>query len=73
MFTLFFRSVNSYRDYRDYSLHLLAVAYPGFQRGGCLRSGPIRKAEGGGGGGGVAVGFWPDTTGVGVKLRQYGQ
>ena len=26
------------------------VAYPGFQRGGCLRSGPIRKVEGGGGG-----------------------
>ena len=41
-----------------------AVAYPGFQRGGCLRSGPIRKVGGcsslqvryekwGGGGGGV--------------------
>ena len=32
------------------------MAYPGFQRGGCLRSGPIRpirKAVGGGGGGGV--------------------
>ena len=27
------------------------VAYPGFQRGGCLRSGPIRKVGGGGGGG----------------------
>ena len=27
------------------------MAYPGFQRGGCLRSGPIRKVEGGGGGG----------------------
>ena len=25
------------------------VAYPGFQRGGCLRSGPIRKVGGGGG------------------------
>ena len=24
------------------------VAYPGFQRGGCLRSGPIRKVGGGG-------------------------
>ena len=50
------------------------MAYPGFQRGGCLRSGPIRKAGGGGGGGAVpiekrggggaspgqvAVGFWP--------------
>ena len=29
-----------------------AVAYPGFQRGGCLRSGPIRKVGRGGGGGG---------------------
>ena len=28
------------------------MAYPGFQRGGCLRSGPILKAGGGGGGGG---------------------
>ena len=27
------------------------MAYPGFQRGGCLRSGPIRKVGGGGGGG----------------------
>ena len=26
------------------------MAYPGFQRGGCLSSGPIRKAGGGGGG-----------------------
>ena len=25
-----------------------AVAYPGFQREGCLRSGPIQKSEGGG-------------------------
>ena len=25
------------------------MAYPGFQRGGCLSSGPIRKAGGGGG------------------------
>ena len=31
------------------------MAYPGFQRGGCLSSGPIRKAGGG------AVGFWPGT------------
>ena len=31
---------------------LASVAYPGFQRGGCLRSGPILKAGGGGGGGG---------------------
>ena len=30
----------------------LTVAYPGFQQGGCLRSGPIRKVGGGGGGGG---------------------
>ena len=30
------------------------VAYPGFQRGGCLRSGPIRKVGGGGGGGGCS-------------------
>ena len=29
------------------------VAYPGFQRGGCLRSGPIRKVGRGGGGGAV--------------------
>ena len=28
------------------------MAYPGFQRGGCLRSGPVRKVGGGGGGGG---------------------
>ena len=28
------------------------MAYPGFQRRGCLRSGPIRKVGGGGGGGG---------------------
>ena len=27
-----------------------AVAYPGFQREGCLRSGPIQKVGGGGGG-----------------------
>ena len=26
------------------------MAYPGFQRGGCLRSGPIQKVGGGGGG-----------------------
>ena len=25
------------------------MAYPGFQRGGCLRSGPIQKVGGGGG------------------------
>ena len=51
------------------------VAYPGFQRGGCLRSGPIRKVERGGGGavhfrsdirkvgggGGVAIRFGSDT------------
>ena len=43
----------------------MPVAYPGFQRGGCLRSGPIRKVGGGGasgpirkvgGGGGGASG-----------------
>ena len=27
------------------------MAYPGFQREGCLRSGPIQKVGGGGGGG----------------------
>ena len=27
------------------------MAYPGFQRGVCLRSGPIQKVGGGGGGG----------------------
>ena len=27
------------------------MAYPGFQRGGCLMSGPIQKVGGGGGGG----------------------
>ena len=32
------------------------VAYPGFQREGCLRSGPIQKVGGGGGGGGGASG-----------------
>ena len=50
------------------------MAYPGFQRGGCLRSGPIRKVgEGGGvsasgpiyekwgGGGGGAFRFRSDT------------
>ena len=31
---------------------LKSGAYPGFQRGGCLRLGPIRKVGGGGGGGG---------------------
>ena len=51
------------------------MAYPGFQRGGCLRSGPIRKVGGGsasgpryenwgvgggGGGGGGAVRFRSD-------------
>ena len=28
----------------------ISVAYPGFQQGYCLRSGPIRKVRGGGGG-----------------------
>ena len=37
------------------------VAYPGFQRGGCLRSGPIRKVGGGGG----AVHFRSDIRKVG--------
>ena len=51
------------------------MAYPGFQRGGCLSSGPIRKAggggvlsvsgpvrkAGGGGGGGVLL-VWPNTS-----------
>ena len=37
-----------------------SVAYPGFQRGGCLRSGPIRK-----GGGGGAVHFRSDIRKVG--------
>ena len=39
----------------------VTVAYPGFQRGGCLRSGAIREGGWGGGGGGGAVSFWPDT------------
>ena len=58
------------------SAKAFTMAYPGFQRGGCLSSGPIRKASGGGGGGvlsvsgpvrkaggggGGAVGFWPGT------------
>ena len=30
------------------------VAYPGFQREGCLRSGPIQKVCVGGGGGGAS-------------------
>ena len=38
----------------------LPGAYPGFQRGGCLRLGPIRKVGGGGGGGG-AIRFRSDT------------
>ena len=29
------------------------MAYPGFQRRGCLRSGPIRKVKSGGGGGAI--------------------
>ena len=36
--------------------HAVPVAYPGFQREGCLRSGPIQKVGGGGGGGGGASG-----------------
>ena len=41
------------------------VAYPGFQRGGCLRSGPIRKGGGGGGGGGGgSIRFRSDTKSV---------
>ena len=32
----------------------VSVAYPGFQREGCLRSGPIQKVWGGGGGGGAS-------------------
>ena len=38
---------------QDLELGGAPVAYPGFQRGGCLRSGPIRKVGGGGGGGAV--------------------
>ena len=34
----------------DVGCSVLAVAYPGFQREGCLRSGPIQKVGGGGGG-----------------------
>ena len=48
------------------------MAYPGFQRGGCLSTGPIRKAGGGGGGGGGAVGFWPDTKSGGGVLSVSG-
>ena len=43
-----------------------SVAYPGFQRGGCLSSGPIRKAWGGGGGGGVLSVSGPVRKAVGV-------
>ena len=39
------------RDNLRYHI-IFTGAYPGFQRGGCLRSGPIRKVGGGGGGGG---------------------
>ena len=36
----------------DLRYHIIFTgAYLGFQRGGCLRSGPIRKVGGGGGGG----------------------
>ena len=40
------------RDNLRYHI-IFTGAYPGFQRGGCLRSGPIRKVGGGGGGGGA--------------------
>ena len=43
---------------QDLELGGAPVAYPGFQRGGCLRSGPIRKVGGGGGG---AIRFRSDT------------
>ena len=43
------------------------MAYPGFQRGGCLRSDPIRK--GGGGGGGGAVHFRSYTKSEGGRFR----
>ena len=35
------------RDNLRYHI-IFTGAYPGFQRGGCLRSGPIRKVGGGG-------------------------
>ena len=45
------------------------MAYPGFQRGGCLRSGPKRKVGGGGGGG--AVHFRSDIRKVGGGGGQF--
>ena len=40
---------------QDLELGGAPVAYPGFQRGGCLRSGPIRKVGGGGGAMGYSI------------------
>ena len=45
------------------------VAYPGVQRGGCLRSGPIRKVEGGGGGGQSTSGPIYEKWGEGSPLQ----
>ena len=45
---------------------VVSVAYPGFQREGCLRSGPIR---GGGGGGGGSSGPIYEKWGGGGRFR----
>ena len=45
------------------------MAYPGFQRGGCLRSGPIRKVGGGGGGGQSTSGPIYESGGKGGPIR----
>ena len=46
------RDLGSRCDMQTGRIHttcVCAVAYPGFQREGCLRSGPIQKVGGGGG------------------------
>ena len=45
----FIAATTRHGDVREF-VNQPAVAYPGFQRGGCLSSGPIRKAGWGGGG-----------------------
>ena len=45
-----------------------AVAYPGFLREGCLRSGPIQKV-GGGGGGALQVRYTKSGGGGGIPLQ----
>ena len=48
-------------------IHVHTVAYLGFQRGGCLRSGPIRKVGGGGGGEALQVRYTKSGEGGGAS------